>query len=121
MAKKHVKVFDSIFGEVPPSFGDEEDFMMGVTEIVPESEYFHEIINSRQSEKQLTLNLKKEALEWNSKGLAIYMLSDNPDIVHALALDKSYLPYVKFLKRNSKNNIESIDRIFSADIGSDYE
>lgn len=120
MAKKHLNVFTSIFEGVPESFGDEEDFMMEVVETVPNSHYFHKIINRNHPEKELTLELRKKAKTWEEGGLSIYMLSDNPDIVHALAIDKSYLPFVKFLQRNSRNDVESIDRVFVADIGSDY-
>ena len=120
MAKEHLNVFTSIFEGVPESFGDEEDFMWEVIEVVPNSHCFHKIINRNQPEKKLVLNLREKAKQWEKEGLNIYMLSDNPDIVHALAIHKSYLPFVKFLQRNSDNDVESIDRVFAADIGSDY-
>lgn len=120
MSAQHLTLFDILFDLDIPSFGDEEDFMMEITETVPNSAYYHRFVNKMHHEKELVLELRKEAIEWQKQGLTVYMLTDDPDIVHALAIEKKYLPFVEFLRRNTKNNIEMIERIFPADIGADY-
>lgn len=116
MREKYKSIFDSIFSGIPDSFGDVEDFMWEVVGVVPNSQYFYRIINRNNPYEKLVLDLKKIALTWSKKGLSIYLLTDDPCIVHALALNKKYLPYVKLLKKKSNNNIMMIDEVFPSDI-----
>jgi len=110
--RKYFKIFDNIFNlKMPPSFGDSEDFMMEVCDTVPGSKYYHRIINKNHSKESLNKELKDEIRKWDSEGLTPYTVTSNSKIVHALAIEKRYLPFVEFLLRNTKNDLSGINKV----------
>lgn len=62
-----------------------------VTELIPGSDYFYETEYGREEVNRA----QKHAFEQQAKGNSLYMITDDPDIVHWVAFNKKYMPIFK--------------------------
>lgn len=71
-----------------------EELLDWMTEIIPGSDYFFEV----DYEKRNVLHAQSQAKERARQGDTLYMIYDDPDVVHWIAFNKKYMPIIMKMK-----------------------
>jgi hypothetical protein len=72
-----------------------EDTLEVMLRTIPDATYYHDFGYDKQN-----VNKGREyGLEMEKEGKTLYMITDNPDIVHFAAFDKKWLPVYNIIKK----------------------
>lgn len=78
---------------------DVEDFLVVMSETIPECNFYYE----QRVNDATTQEAMEYAQDEQDKGNTLYMITDDPDIVHWISFDKRYYPLVNLIRKNLVN------------------
>lgn len=92
---------------------DAEDFLVVMSETIPECDfYYEEYVNDATVQEAM-----EEAQQRQDEGKTLYMITDDPDVVHWISFDKGYYPLVNLIRINfAEGYTEFLDSFNAADM-----